>query len=161
MIDVFGEFLRTLEGTERMPLRDLARYQQDLLIRLVRHARAELPFYRDRLSLLFTADGNVDLRGWNNVPLLTREDAIAHGREMRVASLPPLYGDITEGRTSGSTGVPLHIVTNGLQFTVANALLTRAARRFGLNTARPLAIVDRFPDDPVPPYPDGGIGKGW
>jgi phenylacetate-CoA ligase len=161
MIEFFGEFLRTLDRTERLPPRELARYQQDLLIRLVRHAHAESPFYRDRLSVLFTADGNVDLRQWNSVPLLAREDAIAHGREMRVASLPPLYGDISEGRTSGSTGVPLPIVTNGLQFVVANALLTRSVRRFGVATSGPLAIIDRFPDDPVPPYPEGGYGKGW
>jgi hypothetical protein len=36
MTAAFNQFLRALERTERMPLPDLARYQEQLLIRLVR-----------------------------------------------------------------------------------------------------------------------------
>jgi hypothetical protein len=35
MTAAFNQFLRALERTERMPLPDLARYQEQLLIRLV------------------------------------------------------------------------------------------------------------------------------
>jgi hypothetical protein len=122
---VFDQFLKALERTERMPLRDLARYQEQLLIRLVRHASENLPFYRRRLSPLFTADGGVDLSRWNDLPILTRDEALAHGAEMRVAALSDQYGVVGEFQTSGSTGVPLTLASNALVSTASNALFTR------------------------------------
>ena len=158
---VFDQFIETLQRTETLPLRELSRYQQRLLIPLIRHAHDRLPFYRERLDRLFTVSGEIDLTRWNSVPFLTRDDIIARGREMRVADLPADYGEITETRTSGSTGVPLEIATNSMVFFTANALLTRAARRFGVDTSRPMAIIGRFQDDPAASYPDGTIKKGW
>jgi phenylacetate-CoA ligase len=161
MTIIFDQFLKTLGRTERLPPRDLAAYQQPLLIRLIRHAYDNLPFYRDRLGRLFTSDDEIDLTQWNTVPFLTRDDVIAHGRDMRIANLPVDYGEIAETRTSGSTGVPLHIATNGLVFFTANALLTRAARRFGVDTSQSLAMIGRFTNEPIAPYPEGAIKKGW
>jgi phenylacetate-CoA ligase len=161
MKDAFERYLRTLERTERMPLPALARYQEELLIRLVRHAYERIPFYRERLDCLFTAAGDVDLSRWNAVPVLKRDDVIAHGRKLRVAELAPEYGEIGEARTSGSSGVPLEVATNGLVFFNSNALLTRATRWWGLNTSRPLAALRLFINEPVAPYPIGNIKKGW
>src|SRR6267378_2017896 len=97
---VFDEYVETLEQTERLPPRELAQYQQQLLVRLVCHAYEHLPFYRDRLGCLFTADERIDLSRWNNVPFLTREDVIRRGPDLRVANLPAEYGEIAEPRTS-------------------------------------------------------------
>ena len=161
MKELFDRYVATLAQTERMPLPALARYQEQLLVRLVRHAGRNLPFYRERLACLFTADGAVDLARWNDVPVLTRDDVIARGDEMRVSTLPPEHGEIAEARTSGTTGVPLRIATDGLTFMSANALLTRAARWFGLDTSRPLAAIRRFTNEPAPPSPDGHVKTGW
>src|ERR1700686_2505888 len=106
MREVFVRFSETLARTERMPLPDLARYQEQLLLRLVRHATEHLPFYRERLACLLGPQGSVDLGRWNEVPLLVREDVIAPGAEMRVAQLPADLGPITQARTSGPPGVP-------------------------------------------------------
>lgn len=156
----FNQFLQALERTERSPPRELARYHQELLARLVRHAHDSLPFYRARLGQLFTPEGDVDLRRWNGVPILTRNDVLEHGQEMRVADLPAEYGDIDETQTSGSTGIPLKIATNGMVFLVANALFTRAVRRFGVDTSRPLAFIGRLRDEAVEPYPEGTTTRG-
>jgi hypothetical protein len=43
----------------------------------------------------------------------------------------------------------------------AMALLTRTARRFGMDTARPLASVGRYRHHPIPPWPEGSISSGW
>jgi phenylacetate-CoA ligase len=115
MKDIFDRFLATLTRTERLPPRELARYQQDLLARLVRHAHTALPFYRDRLACLFAHDGELDLSRWNEVPILARADVAARGSELRVRDLAPEYGEIMEVRTSGSTGVALDIASNGMQ----------------------------------------------
>jgi phenylacetate-CoA ligase len=161
MKEAFDQFLRTLEQTERLPARGLAHYQQNLLVRLVRHAYTTLPFYRDRLGCLFAANGDVDLSRWNDVPLLKRDDVAARGGEMRVPDLGVEYGEIAEVRTSGSTGMPLPITTNGLMFLAANALFTRTTRWFGLDTSRPLAAIRRFTNEPAAPYPEGKVGNGW
>jgi phenylacetate-CoA ligase len=161
MQELFDRYSRALERTERMSLRELARYQEQLLIRLVRHAGNELPFYRSRLGSLFKANDEVDLSRWNEVPILSRDEATAHGRQMRVARLPAEYGAIGEFRTSGSTGVPLEIASNGLVFLTANALLTRMTRWFGLEISRPLAAIRRFTNEPAAPYPEGQISNGW
>ncbi len=139
----------------------LARYQERLLVRLIRHAYERIPFYRKRLECLFGAAGEVHLSRWNDVPILGRDHVIAGGRQLRAAELSPEYGEIAEARTSGSTGVPLEIATNGLVFFNSNALLTRAARWWGLDISRPLAALRRFIDEPVAPYPAGNIKNGW
>ena len=158
---VFDQYIKILERTERLPPRELGRYHQDLLVRLIHHAYEKSPFYRDRLSPLLTSEGEVDLSRWNSVPLLTRDQVMARGHEMRVADLPPECGDVSEAQTSGSTGVPLKFATNGMVFLAANALFTRAVRRFGIDPSRPLAFIGRFRDKPVPPYPDGATTTGW
>ena len=158
---VFDQFLNALERTERMPLRELARYQEQLLIRLVRHASENLPFYRRRLSPLFTADGGVDLSRWNDLPILTRDEALAHGAEMRAAALSDQYGVVGEFQTSGSTGVPLTLASNALVSTASNALFTRLVRWFGLDTSLPLAVLRRFPDEPIPTDAEGKVESGW
>jgi phenylacetate-CoA ligase len=161
MTDSIDQFLKALARTERLPPRELARYQEQLLIPLVRHASDRLPFYRNRLGCLFTADQQIDLSRWNDVPLLTREDVVAHGHEMRVPDLAADYGEIAQARTSGSTGVPLEIATNGLVFFATNALLTRAAQWWGVATSRPAASIRRFINEPPPPSPEGSVTKGW
>lgn len=157
---VFERFLKSLERTERLPPRELARYHQGLLSRLVWHAHDKLAFYQSRLKPLMS-QGEIDLSRWNSIPILSRDDVIAFGEQMRVTDLPAEYGEISEGRTSGSSGVPLKFATNHLVFVSANALFTRAVRRFGIDPSRPLAFIGRFRDQPVPAYPEGGATRGW
>ena len=159
--DDFLRHVKILERTQWMPPRELARYQGQLLERLVRHAYENLPFYRGRLACLVRSDGTIDLSNWNNVPLLTREDAITHGHELRTPNLDASYGPLAELQTSGSTGVPLQLTANALVMLSSNALFTRLANWFGADTKRPLASIRRFPTDPVPVYPEGSSTTGW
>jgi len=159
--EVFGQFLGALAKTERMPLPALAHYQEGLLKRLVAHARETLPFYRARLDCLVNAAGEIDLSRWNDVPILSRADVIAAGDAMQVKELPREYGEIRALRTSGSSGVPLVLASNGMVAFAGNAHLTRMARWFGLDTAKPMATIRRFTNEPVAPYPEGNVGRGW
>ena len=158
---VFDHYLKSLERTERLPPRELALYNQDLLIRLIRHAQQKSPLYQSRLAALFTLEGEVDLTRWNGVPLLTRDDLSRHGQDVRVADLAAEYGEITEIRTSGSTGTPLQVARNGMVLFTTSALFARAGRRFGMDTSRPLARITAFPREQIEPYPEGSIRTGW
>jgi phenylacetate-CoA ligase len=161
MDEVFDRYLKVLGQTERAPYPQLLRYQQGLLDRLVRHAHANVPFYHDRLKCLITADGNVDLARWNDVPILTRADATAHASEMRPPQLPESYGPIQEFQTSGTSGVPLKFTVDAPARTAYNAALTRLARWHGADTSRPLAQIRIFRAGTVPQYPEGSSYNGW
>src|SRR6185295_9683559 len=100
-----------------------------------------LPYYRRRLAPVFTADGSVDLSRWNDLPILTRDEAVAHGADMRVLGLSAEYGAVGEFQTSGSTGVPLTVASNVFVTVASNALFVRLARWFGLDTSLPLAVL--------------------
>lgn len=161
MTAAFNQFLKALERTERMSLPDLARYQEQLLIRLVRHASENLPYYRRRLEPLFGADGTANLSAWNDVPILTRDEAIANNARMRVPQLAAEYGEVGEFHTSGSTGVSLSVANNELVSLATNALFTRMVRWFDLDTSRPLAVLRRFPDELIPCNAEGQVERGW
>jgi phenylacetate-CoA ligase len=159
---VFSRYLAALQQTERLPLQQLARYQEQLLEQLVRHAHANMPFYRERLACLFTANGGVDLSRWNEVPVLQRAEIAAHKTEMCTYQLPEIFGEIVESRTSGTTGPPLEIVVNGLVPFSLNAFLTRVARWFDMDTSRALATIHRFRSDAASAaYPEGMTKSGW
>ena len=95
------------------------------------------------------------------MPILRRDDVMARGSTMRLSELGPEYGAIGEFRTSGSTGIPLPIASNNLVFVATNALFTRMAHSFGIDTAKPLAAIRRFTNEPAAPYPEGRVGSGW
>jgi phenylacetate-CoA ligase len=80
---------------------------------------------------------------------------------MRAPDLPAHYGAIRELHTSGTTGVRLRHVSNELVSVAANAALTRMARWFGLDTARPMAAVRVHTEGEIPTYPDGAQYGGW
>jgi phenylacetate-CoA ligase len=161
MTAAFARYLAALAQTEWLPAAALLHYQQQLLERLVRHAHEQVPFYRERLACLFARDGSVDFSRWQDVPIVERVEAVAHGGEMRTPDLPNLYGDIRELRTSGTTGVFLQHAANELVIVAANAAMTRMARAFGLDTARPLAKIKIYHDDPSAAYPEGFVKGGW
>jgi phenylacetate-CoA ligase len=162
MSEFFEEHLRTLEATERAPPESLARYQAQLLERMVRHAFAKAPFYRDRLACLFQPDGAFDLSRWYEVPIQNRVQAAAATAGMRVSDLDAAFGGVAEKWTSGTTGTPLSFAINGVMSISANAGLARVARWFGLDRSRALASIRAFGNGAeAAAYPNGAVGENW
>lgn len=89
---------------------------------LLRHARANVPFYATRLDPLFRADGSIDWDRWGEIPTLKRSDLIDHRRALLARDMPPGHGRIGDIATSGSTGTP--VVTSHTSFALA---MTKAA----------------------------------
>jgi phenylacetate-CoA ligase len=160
MDPLFARYLTALKQTEWLPRPQLVAYQHDLMRRVVRHAYANVPFYRDRLGCLFHAGEEPDLARWSEVPIVTRAEASTHAAEMRAPSLPELLGSWSETRTSGSTGIPLQIAASRLTTIAANAALTRLARWWNADASRPLATIRVHKADP-PTWPEGRHRKGW
>jgi phenylacetate-CoA ligase len=120
-------FFETLLRAQFLPADRMLVYQRGLLERLLRHARAQVPFYRDsgRLDVLFTADDQIDWKRWHEVPVLTRSEAQAHNEALFAETLPPECGEVQNGQTSGSTGKPLKFRVNNLMAAAGSAMIER------------------------------------
>jgi phenylacetate-CoA ligase len=161
MDEVFRRYLGALGKSEWMPPEHLEGYQRGLIRQLVQHAHSHVPFYATRLGCLLTADGDIDLGRWNEVPVLTRAEVMAHSNEMRAGHLPEALGNIADHKTSGSDGVSMSFTVNSLAKLAYNGALTRLALWHGADPSRPLAQIRIFREGVVPQYPDGNAGKGW
>ncbi len=121
-------FYATLQKTQLLSRQAIEDYQRKLLEKLLRHARAHVPYYRDNglLDMMFAADGTIDWSGWHLVPPLTRHAARDNEALLKAEKLPremlPLENDLT----SGSTGAPLRIARTMLSRVASRALLGRA-----------------------------------
>jgi phenylacetate-CoA ligase len=161
MDPVFDRYMTALTQIERLPEPQLRRYQRGLVERVVRHARDNVAFYRHRLQSLFGPDDAFDFSHWSEVPVLERQQVARESLQMRAQNLPESYGEVHEIKTSGTAELPLTFTTNGLVSMAANGALTQLCRWHGVDTARPLATIKLYPDDGVPPLPEGDHTKGW
>jgi phenylacetate-CoA ligase len=97
--------LQRLERTQWCSLDELQALQQTELGRLLAHAYARVPHYRDRFAEAgLGPDAVRRLDDLPRLPLLTREDATRHF-ETRKSTAPPLPA--IDKSTSGTTGAPL------------------------------------------------------
>jgi phenylacetate-CoA ligase len=153
-------FVASLEESQYLPQERMQAYQRRLLANLLRHARTETGFYRDRLSPAFRADGSVDWDRWTELPILTRAEAQANFSGLVARSLPPAAGKAIEETTSGSTGQPLRYLETDLQ-NMASACCSE--RFFGwhkLDPGRRTARI-RYANPGAAEYPDGRTTMGW
>jgi phenylacetate-CoA ligase len=161
MNEMFDRYLKTLARTERASPQELLAYQRALIEALVIHARDHVPYYRDRLACLFGVDGAIDLSRWSEVPILTRQDAVAHFAEIRAPQLPEQFGAIQEFWTSGTSGSPLNFTVNAVARVAYNAAMTRLVLWYDADLAQPMAQIRVFRQGEPATYPDGKSWKGW
>lgn len=74
---------------------------------LLRHARATVPGYAQRLAGLPLDTPEALAAHWQQVPLLRRADVQAQGEALHSRAVPADHGRVIEYHTSGSTGRPL------------------------------------------------------
>jgi phenylacetate-coenzyme A ligase PaaK-like adenylate-forming protein len=144
-------FLETLRKTQFMRPEEMREYQRALLERLLRHARAHVPFYRDsgRLAPLFRADDSIDWDRWQDIPPLTRKDVQVEFERLKSELLPPEHGRVWLMSTAGSTGEPVKVLQTDLAMRWAwAALRLRDFEWHGIDPTRRLAFLYPFtPDD--------------
>ncbi len=97
--------LRFLEGSQWWSPDELARFQATELRRLLSHAYASVPFYRERFDEAGVDPSSITSAAeLPSIPLLTRGEAQESTEQRR--SSPPPFAAIRKN-TSGSTGQPL------------------------------------------------------
>lgn len=163
------KFSATLATTERLSAQDLNRYQLRALERITRHARAQAPFYHDRLAGLFDAYDRFDPATWSEVPILTRAQAQERAETLRANFVPPEAGDRIDGQTSGSTGVSFRHQRNVLTDIASRAMTERLYKWHALDPDKRLARISidwtrraAFPDGlREGTWSSEGSGESW
>ncbi len=135
-----GALRDELLASERLPEEVIRERQFAQAAQLVRFARANTPFYRDRFAAL--GPKAEDLRGLEDfarLPLLTKDDL----RESPEGLVSEGYAreNMFHKRTGGSTGVPVHVYWDAPAHRFKNALVQRHDAWAGYRTGMKLAAL--------------------
>jgi phenylacetate-CoA ligase len=158
--DVQRELFETFMESQYWPREQIEEYQRKRLQRLLRHARSHVPFYRDRLADVVDDAGRVDWSRWDDVPILTRADIMAHGQDMVSTLLPPGHGRATSSTTSGSTGAPISVLTSGYASLAARAARFRNESWHGLNWSKDVLFYTEERDNSGV-WPNVEVRRNW
>lgn len=135
-------------------------HQRGQLEHLLRHARANVPFYAERLSGVFRADGEIDWDRWGEIPVVTRQDLQDSHEAMQARDIPAGHGATTQAQSSGSTGRPIVTTQNELTAMAASVAGARSYAWHGIDISRTHVCI--FGDDPGEGrYPDGLLHEPW
>lgn len=152
-------FTTALQKTQSYAADRMQSYQRGLLERLVRHARAEVPFYDTRLDPLFDSDDNILWEAWKDVPTFTRAEAQDAGAALFAKTTPSETGRYGENTTSGSTGMPLRTRSSGLMKLMSASINQRLFNWHNIKADDTIGFIldekNKFP------YPDGRDGDSW
>lgn len=136
-------FYETLMKTQRFPPEAMWAYQRGLIEKLVRHAREQVPFYRDsrRLDPLFDANDAIDWRRWNDIPILKRDEVQQARDAIFAEQWPSELGEAMDSFSSGSTGRPINVRSTNLERRARIALSWRAAWWHGHERKAPTMMI--------------------
>lgn len=149
----------TLRETQFAPAKSLAAYQLQLIERLARHAQASVPFHGDRLTPLFRG-GRFDIADWHNVPLMTRNDIRSQGPALFAPPDSFAAEGASQGKTSGTTGMPLKYRQSGFAIIASACQNERMFEAHDLDRRGHKAFI-RAQSDGSAPYPLGRNTSGW
>jgi phenylacetate-CoA ligase len=144
---IVRRLVASLAKTQYTPAEELLHNQRSLLERLIRRARAHVPFYRDtgRLDVLFKSDDTIHWENWSQVPLLTRHDIRRAGDALRSRELAPSSGEVWSYSSSGSTGESITVLHSDLSNRIVRlALQLRDFQQHQIDPTRRLALIRRY-----------------
>ena len=145
------------ERSEWLPAERLRAHQYRQLALLLDHAARESPFYRSRLRAAGVRPGQtLDAAAWARLPLLGRRDLQLHTKALRTTP-PPTHGAVVHGRSSGSSGMPVDVVTTGLAAMLNEAVSLRDHLWHGRDFKGSFAAIRR----PRAGEASGAQAAGW
>ena len=132
----------------------LRQQQSRQLGEVLAHARATVPFYRERLgAVAFGPDGGIAPEEFARIPLLRREEVQAAGEALLSRQVPRDHGRLLEHQTSGSTGRPIRAVGTEITQFFWNALTLRDHLWHQRDLSGKLASIRTTVED--------GMAQGW
>jgi phenylacetate-CoA ligase len=129
------------------------------LTRLLRHAKANVPFYGSRLDGVLR-HGEIDWDRWEQLPILRRKDVLDNTSSLMATEYPSHHGNTFSEQTTGSTGAMLTVTATDLTRLMMGACHFRAQTWHGLDWSQQL--VGWIGDEPkAGAYPEGYTGPPW
>lgn len=158
--DLQHEFYDMLMESQYWLPETMVAYQRSQLAQLLRHARANVPFYERRLDPVFTPSGDIDWERWEEIPIVRRSDMVEHRDAMQARLLPRGHGPVGIIETSGSTGLPIRITISTIATYSAAALRWRGHRWQNLDWSK--TTLSRLGDgDHALAWPEGENKGPW
>ncbi len=149
-----------LMQSQYWPPEQLLAFQRSQLEQLLRHAKAQVPFYATRLDCMFRSDGSINWERWPDIPIISRADLYAHGQDMMASQMPPGHGHSADFSSSGSTGLPVSVRQNLLMGEVARAATFRAFTWHNVDLTLNNCFLTGGSDN-LADVPDGGVFGNW
>ncbi len=134
--------------------------QRKSLTGFVRHGRATVPLYRERLDPVFRADNTIDWLKWQELPILTREEVQSHAADLLSRRVPRAHGAVSRTETSGSTGRPLQVSCTAFYQTLWSAVTHRFYHWNRVDFAGKMASIRPLAAGEAA-YPEGEQKKFW
>lgn len=142
------QILEMLMESQFWPPDVMRDFQRTQLEQLLRHARANVPFYETRLNCMFRNDDTINWERWDEIPLLTRHDVQEHRKDLLARELPPGHGNWQEYSTSGSTARPITVRVPRVMATANKAAWTRFFRAHDIPDNAKIAIFQSLLGEP-------------
>ena len=99
-----------LEQVQRWPADVVVENQMLQMRGLVEHTAATCPYYQRTLAEAgYTTGDPIDAESWRQLPILTRDDLQSQYEQIKSTAPPVEHGEVTETKTSGSTGQPITV----------------------------------------------------
>lgn len=139
-----------LEHTQWLSPGAVWQRQHYQLKQLLRHAAETVPHYREALRGM--DNDRLEWPAFRSLPILKRQALQENFTSLCCTRVPPSHGAVTEGRTSGSTGMPVSFLLTAATQHFWNALTLREHLWQGRDFAGKLAAIrvkveeGRWPD---------------
>ncbi len=153
--------LQQFEENERRPETEIRARQFRQLGRLLVHARASVPNYRQRFAGVAIADpARPTAEEWAKLPRLRRADIQKAGDALHSAAMPRGHGPVAPIFTSGTTGRPVRVLRTGVNGLFWRAFTLRDHLWHRRNLKGKLAAI-RHSERGVDAYPQGSRSRTW
>jgi len=137
------DLVAQLEKSQWLPPERMAQAQLARLAPLLSHAHATTGFYAAHWGKAFEGKSTALER----IPLLRRRDLQERYDDICSRALPPAHGKTQEGRTSGSSGMPVRVLKTELTGTYWRALTLREHLWHKRDFSGKLAVIRRRAGD--------------
>lgn len=139
-------YSRELERNQWLGLDQLENIAWRRLKKLLAHAYANVPFYRDRFRQVGLTPADIETKAdFCRIPLLSKDDIRAH--EDDLVALNYARSHMQRDTTSGSTGTPIAVYHDHHYIPLENAAFTRLRRWFGVEPGDKAAWIWGRRDD--------------
>lgn len=153
-------YFRMLMESQFWSPAEMQAYQQTQLAQLLRHAKAQSPFYEQRLDVMFRPNGEIDWGRWGEIPILRRSDLLEHRDAMLAREIPAEHGELKDSTTSGSTGSPVTVRDTEFANLALQATNFRRQTWFDMDWSKPM-VGWGGSDTTDAPWPDGADRGVW